>query len=42
MAHIREKLPDMRSKLSAMIGQTQHELAQYGDPAFIGSAHKVI
>ncbi|KAI7849538.1 dynamin-A [Circinella umbellata] len=40
VAHIREKLPDMRSKLSAMIGQTQHELAQYGDPAFIGSAHK--
>ncbi|KAI9484415.1 putative dynamin-like GTPase Dnm1 [Zychaea mexicana] len=40
VAHIRDKLPDMRSKLSAMIGQTQHELAQYGDPAFIGSAHK--
>ncbi|KAJ8654002.1 hypothetical protein O0I10_010338 [Lichtheimia ornata] len=38
--HIREKLPDLRSKLSSLIGQTQHELAQYGDPAFIGSAHK--
>ncbi|KAG0165019.1 Dynamin- GTPase protein [Apophysomyces sp. BC1015] len=38
--HIREKLPDLRSKLSAIIGQTQHELAQYGDPAFVGSVHR--
>ncbi|KAL0083673.1 Dynamin central region-domain-containing protein [Phycomyces blakesleeanus] len=37
--HIREKLPDLRSKLSSMIGQTQHELAQYGDPAFTGKVH---
>ncbi|KAG0177686.1 Dynamin- GTPase protein [Apophysomyces sp. BC1021] len=35
--HIREKLPDLRSKLSAIIGQTQHELAQYGDPASGGA-----
>jgi dynamin 1-like protein len=39
--HIRERLPDLRSKLSSLIGQTQHELAQYGDPAFAGSIHKV-
>ncbi|KAI9020062.1 Dynamin central region-domain-containing protein [Phycomyces nitens] len=37
--HIREKLPDLRSKLSSMIGQTQHELAQYGDSAFVGKVH---
>ncbi|KAI8079797.1 Dynamin central region-domain-containing protein [Halteromyces radiatus] len=39
IAHIRESLPDLRSKLSTLIGQTQHELAQYGDPAFIGKEH---
>ncbi|KAI7873712.1 Dynamin central region-domain-containing protein [Mucor mucedo] len=38
--HIREKLPDLRSKLSTLIGQTQHELSQYGDPAFAGSIHR--
>ncbi|KAI8095307.1 Dynamin central region-domain-containing protein [Thamnidium elegans] len=38
--HIREKLPDLRSKLSSLIGQTQHELSQYGDPAFAGSIHR--
>ncbi|SAM04291.1 hypothetical protein [Absidia glauca] len=37
--HIREKLPDLRSKLSTLIGQTQHELAQYGDAAFAGKVH---
>ncbi|KAJ9076648.1 Dynamin- GTPase protein [Entomophthora muscae] len=30
--HIRERLPDMKSKLNTMIGQTQQELASYGDP----------
>ncbi|OBZ90415.1 Dynamin-related protein DNM1 [Choanephora cucurbitarum] len=38
--HIRQKLPDLRSKLSSLIGQTQHELTQYGDPAFHGSIHQ--
>ncbi|KAL0140014.1 Dynamin central region-domain-containing protein [Mucor lusitanicus] len=38
--HIREKLPDLRSKTSSLIGQTQHELSQYGDPAFTGSVHR--
>lgn len=41
VSHIRQKLPDLRSKLSTLIGQTEYELAQYGDPAFIGTAHKV-
>ncbi|KAI8988536.1 Dynamin central region-domain-containing protein [Mycotypha africana] len=38
--HIREKLPDLRSKVSAHIGQAQHELAQYGNSAFTGSVHR--
>lgn len=41
MNHIREKLPDIRSKLSSMIGQTQHELAQYGDMGLTGKMHRV-
>jgi len=40
MNHIREKLPDIRSKLSSMIGQTQHELAQYGDMGLTGKMHR--
>ncbi|CAO3614785.1 unnamed protein product [Mucor hiemalis] len=40
ISHIREKLPDLRSKLSSLIGQTQHELSQYGDPAFTGTIHR--
>ncbi|RCI05810.1 Dynamin- GTPase protein, partial [Rhizopus stolonifer] len=40
VSHIRQKLPDLRSKLSSIIGQTQHELSQYGDPAFNGSMHQ--
>ncbi|KAI9316177.1 Dynamin central region-domain-containing protein [Dichotomocladium elegans] len=40
LGHIRERLPDLKSRLSSLIGQTQHELSQYGDPAFIGNAHK--
>ncbi|CAO3585845.1 unnamed protein product [Absidia cylindrospora] len=39
IAHIKEKLPDLRSKLSTLIGQTQHELAQYGDSTFTGKVH---
>ncbi|CAO3646819.1 unnamed protein product [Cunninghamella echinulata] len=40
VAHIRERLPDLRSRLSTLIGQTQHELAQYGDSAFAGKIHR--
>ncbi|KAF7728776.1 Dynamin- GTPase protein [Apophysomyces ossiformis] len=40
--HIRERLPDLRSKLSSIIGQTQHELAQYGDPTFVGTVHQLL
>ncbi|RUP48633.1 Dynamin central region-domain-containing protein [Jimgerdemannia flammicorona] len=40
MNHIRDRLPDMKAKLNSMIGQTQQELASYGDPAFTGKAHR--
>ncbi|KAI9267439.1 Dynamin central region-domain-containing protein [Sporodiniella umbellata] len=35
--HIREKLPELRTKLGTLIGQTQHELSQYGEPVYSGS-----
>ncbi|KAF6072155.1 Dynamin central region family protein [Candida albicans] len=31
MNHIRERLPDIKAKLNTLIGQTEHELASYGD-----------
>ncbi|CAO3628970.1 unnamed protein product [Cunninghamella blakesleeana] len=40
VAHIRERLPDLRSRLSTLIGQTQHELEQFGDPAFSGKLNR--
>ncbi|KAI9277830.1 Dynamin central region-domain-containing protein [Sporodiniella umbellata] len=36
--HIREKLPELRTKLSSLIGQTQHELSHYGEPAISKSS----
>lgn len=39
--HIRERLPDMKSKLNTMIGQTQQELASYGDPKVESNENKV-
>ncbi|OZJ03197.1 hypothetical protein BZG36_03332 [Bifiguratus adelaidae] len=40
MAHIRDRLPDLKARLNSMIGQTQQELSSYGDPAFAGQAHR--
>ncbi|ORX43477.1 hypothetical protein DM01DRAFT_1340751 [Hesseltinella vesiculosa] len=40
IAHIREKLPELRSRLSTLIGQAQQELSQYGDPTFSGKVHR--
>ena len=40
MAHIRERLPDIKARLNTLMGQTQQELASYGDPAFTGKEHK--
>ncbi|KAK9468631.1 putative dynamin-like gtpase protein [Lipomyces arxii] len=31
MAHIRDKLPDIKAKLNTLMGQTQQELASYGE-----------
>lgn len=31
MAHIRERLPDIKAKLNTLMGQTEQELALYGD-----------
>ncbi|OJD32921.1 dynamin central region [Diplodia corticola] len=40
MAHIRERLPDIKARLNTLMGQTQQELASYGDAAFIGKEHR--
>ena len=40
MGHIRERLPDIKARLNTLMGQTQQELASYGDVAFIGKEHK--
>ncbi|KAI8335117.1 Dynamin central region-domain-containing protein [Chlamydoabsidia padenii] len=39
--HIKDKLPELRIKLGSLISQTQHELAQYGDPvSTTGTMHR--
>lgn len=40
MSHIRERLPDIKARLNTLMGQTQQELASYGDVAFIGKEHR--
>lgn len=40
MAHIRDKLPDMKARLNTLMGQTQQELAAFGDTAFLGDQHR--
>ncbi|KAK9247171.1 Dynamin central region-domain-containing protein [Lipomyces tetrasporus] len=42
MAHIREKLPDIKARLNTLMGQTQQELASYGEPQFSGSENRGI
>ena len=39
-SHIREKLPDIKARLNTLMGQTQQELASYGDMAFTGKEHR--
>ena len=39
-SHIREKLPDIKARLNTLMGQTQQELASYGDTAFTGKEHR--
>lgn len=40
MAHIRDKLPDMKARLNTLMGQTQQELSAFGDTAFLGDQHR--
>lgn len=40
MAHIRERLPDIKARLNTLMGQTQQELASYGDMHFNGKEHR--
>ncbi|KAF1932228.1 dynamin-1 [Didymella exigua CBS 183.55] len=40
MAHIRDRLPDIKARLNTLMGQTQQELASYGDLAFTGKEHR--
>src|SRR5689334_13721310 len=41
MNHIRERLPDIKSHINALIGQTTQELMSYGEPALDGKSNKV-
>jgi dynamin 1-like protein len=41
MSHIRERLPDIKARLNTLMGQTQQELASYGDMHFSGKEHRV-
>lgn len=40
MGHIRDKLPDIKTKLNTLITQTEKEIASYGDTAFINKENK--
>lgn len=40
MAHIRERLPDIKARLNTLMGQTQQELASYGNMQFDGKEHR--
>ncbi|KAI9702080.1 MAG: Dynamin- GTPase protein [Candelina mexicana] len=40
MTHIRERLPDIKARLNTLMGQTQQELASYGNMQFSGKEHR--
>ncbi|KAF0465235.1 Dynamin central region-domain-containing protein [Gigaspora margarita] len=40
MNHIRERLPDMKARINALISQTTQELLSYGDPALDEKTNK--
>lgn len=40
MAHIRDRLPDIKARLNTLMGQTQQELASYGNNQFSGKEHR--
>ena len=40
MGHIRDRLPDIKARLNTLMGQTQQELASYGNVQFDGKEHR--
>ncbi|KYK55969.1 dynamin-2 [Drechmeria coniospora] len=40
MSHIRDRLPDIKARLNTLMGQTQQDLASYGDMHFSGKEHR--
>lgn len=40
MSHIRDKLPDIKAKLNTLIGQTEQELASFGDTGLITNENR--
>ncbi|KAL8948479.1 MAG: hypothetical protein Q9222_005338 [Ikaeria aurantiellina] len=40
MSHIRDRLPDIKARLNTLMGQTQQELASYGNNQFSGKEHR--
>ncbi|POS78582.1 dynamin central region [Diaporthe helianthi] len=40
MGHIRDRLPDIKARLNTLMGQTQQELASYGNNQFSGREHR--
>lgn len=40
MGHIRDRLPDIKARLNTLMGQTQQELASYGNMQFSGREHR--
>ncbi|WFD26609.1 dynamin GTPase [Malassezia nana] len=40
LAHIRDRLPDMKARLNSLMGQAQQELASFGDTTFMGDQHR--
>lgn len=41
MNHIRERLPDMKTRINSLITQTSQELLSYGDPTLEGKSNRV-
>ncbi|PWN31972.1 uncharacterized protein FA14DRAFT_174844 [Meira miltonrushii] len=40
LAHIKDRLPDMKARLQTLMTQTQQELASFGDTALMGETHR--
>lgn len=40
MSHIRDRLPDIKARLNTLMGQTQQEIASYGNMQFDGKEHR--